>query len=800
MSVVIAVLSILTVCSITFGTSTFKELKNTKNSQKVQVIQEALKNYFKQNKRLPRPADYLVEKTSSNYGYEKVMKSSYDIEHDSTFHSYKEEHYERIYQEVEWIELPNNNNYIDTHYSIQSDSFSISIKFMLFKDNYEFDQNAYTYTFIQDISSGGNFTPYTFSPTIAPIINNDDNCSILNFGVVYQNNYAMTTISKIPMKRYNEPCIITQEFNNGNVKLSVDRDRISFTVEDAVFNSNYLYLLKQDSLKNYTTRIYYATIYSSKKDRDFIPVYLLKDIKAKKSADDSEHKKDEVGLWDKVEDKFYPIYTSQSYFNTSQLRKGPDKNTSYTLIDGDDVFVDVKYVMYKGIVPFNTLGLAENDVIDEFGNYYEYYVPDIMTIQNEETPYHDENIYKKGYELKNGNYGTYTKYPCVGDGKQNKTPEQLCTKNEQISYGIKFEKRPQNLYQKVEWIENVNDYSYIDTQYIAERNYLKVAMKFIPLYHGEYYGNNIYRIFGAKQSTNTLNLWSNDDENCPIKNLSVGENENVLTDAEGNILTNIDGKYNEVINLELTAKENKVYGSVNKTSIETKYNGEIENYIPMYLFALNDSNSPQIAKSRLYYAKIYSSYGLARDFIPVYLLKDLPIEKSADGIEHKKNEIGLWDQVEEQFYTYTDNHNTTDDTQQPFVKGPDAESEETEIYIQPPYGLRVKDVKTKKYIDNNGTIAYVLVSHGKNGNETCCIKHDKDAIINKTYNNFTTVKEEKIPEAQNCIDAKIYNDVIGRSEFLTDINKEFTFYTGDTNADFDDIVVFKTLDELITLK
>ena len=46
----------------------------------------------------------------------------------------------------------------------------------------------------------------------------------------------------------------------------------------------------------------------------------------------------------------------------------------------------------------------------------------------------------------------------------------------------------------------------------------------------------------------------------------------------------------------------------------------------------------------------------------------------------------------------------------------------------------------------------------------------------------------------------MYNDVVGRSEFLTDINKEFTFYTGDTNADFDDTVVFKTLDELIALK
>ena len=76
--------------------------------------------------------------------------------------------------------------------------------------------------------------------------------------------------------------------------------------------------------------------------------------------------------------------------------------------------VNVKYIMYKGVIPFKELNLTENDIVDEYGNLFEYYVPDIMTIEDYRQPINNEAIYRIGYAVKNNDYGEYSKYFCFG--------------------------------------------------------------------------------------------------------------------------------------------------------------------------------------------------------------------------------------------------------------------------------------------------------------------------------------------------------------------------------------------------
>lgn len=112
----------------------------------------------------------------------------------------------------------------------------------------------------------------------------------------------------------------------------------------------------------------------------------------------------------------------------------------------------------------------------------------------------------------------------------------------------------------------------------------------------------------------------------------------------------------------------------------------------------------------------------------------------------------------------------------------------------------IKDVKTDTKKQNH-SIPYVLISHGKNGAKTCSIKKDINSN-NLVYKNELTsgnVTNDTIYEAQNCLYITSNNTygIVGRSDFLKNINKEITFYSGKNTSIFDDDVVYTTLFKLL---
>ena len=125
-------------------------------------------------------------------------------------------------------------------------------------------------------------------------------------------------------------------------------------------------------------------------------------------------------------------------------------------------------------------------------------------------------------------------------------------------------------------------------------------------------------------------------------------------------------------------------------------------------------------------------------------------------------------------------------------------SNENEIlYLIPPYGLRIKDVSTDKFIDDASTTAFVLVSHGANTTQTCGIVRNNFDI--NTYNNLTSITDNnKKYEAQNCIDATNNTtlNIAGRDNSAAQ-GKEFLFYTGTKTDFFDDQITYSSLSSLL---
>lgn len=140
----------------------------------------------------------------------------------------------------------------------------------------------------------------------------------------------------------------------------------------------------------------------------------------------------------------------------------------------------------------------------------------------------------------------------------------------------------------------------------------------------------------------------------------------------------------------------------------------------------------------------------------------------------------------------TEKLTTTDRSANNFI------SNENEIlYLIPPYGLRIKDVSTDKFIDDASTTAFVLVSHGANTTQTCGIVR-KNFDIN-TYNNLTSITDNnKKYEAQNCIDATNNTtlNIVDRDNSATQ-GKEFLFYTGTKTDFFDDQITYSSLSSLL---
>lgn len=140
----------------------------------------------------------------------------------------------------------------------------------------------------------------------------------------------------------------------------------------------------------------------------------------------------------------------------------------------------------------------------------------------------------------------------------------------------------------------------------------------------------------------------------------------------------------------------------------------------------------------------------------------------------------------------TEKLTTTDRSANNFI------SNENEIvYLLPPYGLRIKDVSTDKFVDNASTTAFVLVSHGANTTQTCGIMRKKFDI--NIHNNLTSITDnDKKYEAQNCIDAtnNITLNIAGRDDSSAQ-GKEFLFYTGTKTDFFDDQIAYSSLSSLL---
>lgn len=122
-----------------------------------------------------------------------------------------------------------------------------------------------------------------------------------------------------------------------------------------------------------------------------------------------------------------------------------------------------------------------------------------------------------------------------------------------------------------------------------------------------------------------------------------------------------------------------------------------------------------------------------------------------------------------------------------------------------PYGLRVKNIQTDNFVDRNGTIAFVLVAHGKNGNKTCNLKYNAstNSISRVSKINTSSINQNEKYEAQNCLNISSGNGIIGR-EMIKNTSagshSPFIFYQGAQTSFFDDIVEYSTLADLLLKK
>ena len=185
-----------------------------------------------------------------------------------------------------------------------------------------------------------------------------------------------------------------------------------------------------------------------------------------------------------------------------------------------------------------------------------------------------------------------------------KTVKHINADNVYVDLGNYYRDTGGNIYTKVEYLESTGR-QYINTQYTVNE-LTEIDTSFIS-YPGGQNGTAWCGVFGARQAGFQNNYKS--------FGLFVAYSSSSLALNYGNVDTsNIAG-----------------IGSLNKSrlyNIGTKfyYNDiefrEFENKPvsfenPMYLFALNNSNTPRYSHTRLYYFKIRENGDLIRDYIPV---------------------------------------------------------------------------------------------------------------------------------------------------------------------------------------
>ena len=131
----------------------------------------------------------------------------------------------------------------------------------------------------------------------------------------------------------------------------------------------------------------------------------------------------------------------------------------------------------------------------------------------------------------------------------------------------------------------------------------------------------------------------------------------------------------------------------------------------------------------------------------------------------------------------------------------------------PPYGIRIKDVETTaknaadttKFLDQNGTVAYAIISHGEDGEKTCALKPNstrggKPQKITKLT--AANADDRTKFSAQNCLNVGTNNTfgIKGRAMFNQTAaanHSPFMFYKGEKTKFFDDQIGYETLSGLL---
>ncbi|GEM_PF-6241036 len=726
---------------------------------KMQNIKSALKEYFKIHNRLPKPASIKLARSSSNYGLEKTTTDDNDLSFDSDFHTATTEKnfstdtankntaVPSDYQQVEYIESTG-TQYIDTGFKPNSNTkLEFKINFQGGGHFLAYDKNN-RYGFYYD---GVNFR-YDRQTLMT-------NVGTFNTGVDwYIEEYKGVKIGTSP---------------NSLTTYATDTTSFSVNQNFCLFAMCY----NTDNTPNWFSKakLYYFKMYNNGTlIRDFVACYRKSDGVA--------------GMYDTVGKKFYTNANSSS--------------TANFVIGQAQTSINVKYIIHRGIVPFKELGLSEKDVVDNNGNFFEYYVPEIMTLKKGTAPTTYQNnatttaFYKVGYGKKGGKNGEYYEYPCIS--QKNSKPEYLCEKGEYDQHGVEFieSNNPNipNTYEQVEYIQGTGSQK-INLNYTLTTS-TRIQFKYVyqaysgGIFIGKIYengsDNNDYRFFRA----NDVTYFDAGDNSTRIGTTYITSTTSIYeTEIYNYGIKDLSGNY-------VVATSN---GTVNVSSAQ-----------PFGIFMTSGDYG------KIYYIKIYEGTTLKRHYLPC-------IRKS-DKV------IGLYDTIEKKFYT-----NSGTGT---FLYGLKNTIETR--YIQPPYGLRIRDIEveqqtakydnnkgvyvvdpTQAYVDNNGEIAYVLISHGENSNKTCgiqspktnntapvfissltsCAKigqNDKDTITANTLDDCVKTTTSKY-EAQNCFNVEENDafDLIGREKFLSGKNHEITFYQGKKSQSFDDIVEYETLAGLL---
>ena len=349
--------------------------------------------------------------------------------------------------------------------------------------------------------------------------------------------------------------------------------------------------------------------------RDFIPCYRKSD--------------GEIGLYDKVEGKFYTNQGSGTFL------KGNDVNNIETETEIKNL--NHNYTVYRGIVPFRELGLAEEDVVDSKGNFFEYYVPEIMTIPKDTTlsTIEDKTFIKNGYVIKKfDSDAPYSKYPCPA--KKGDIPSSICTETTYNLFGVEIVKteikqytKYEKMYQPVEYIESTGT-QYIDTGIKPNSNTSveidMAIMNEIPNYSWS-------TVFGAGNDSYWFFLQSNKyGAYAPFDNkfsFTCGYNSDPYRAATSSEYV-FGRKYHIKTSICSIQFDNSI---TNASSI-----GDFTIDKNMTIFALNNNGTIlHHAYIRLYSFKITQNNSLVRYMVPVVRKSD--------------NEIGLYDLVEGKFYT-----------------------------------------------------------------------------------------------------------------------------------------------------